>query len=62
MTEVEKYFDFAKYLNEFYSWHDNTKDGDVYRHTSGVVMDQKQIYNRWWNYMTYKKYRYENNI
>ena len=49
-VDVGNHFSFAKYLNENFSYLDNTDVGDVYKKNNEVgIYSEKDIYNEWLN-------------
>ena len=50
MKQIQKYFSFARFLNENYVFYDNRVDGDVYVKNdvkNPNLVTEMQIYNEW---------------
>ena len=48
--KISYYFSFAKYLNKYYEYEDNTKDGDIYKNIlTNRLMTEEEIFNEWLN-------------
>ena len=48
ISGVSGCFSFAKYVNGWYEYNDNTDKGDVYNNiVTGKLMTEQQIFNEW---------------